>query len=143
LILFFFFFFFLIFFFFSQGEEKQSGYDVLQTSLLDASVLEKFKVPAEMMAELLTIVRHRMSSNPVKVGTNVLFFYSLLFLSFGLRVEAEINLTCFGLDGVDALKMALLAGREAGSEETPVIVCVKASPGSDFQIILSCLNSIL
>jgi translation initiation factor 2 subunit 1 len=45
-----------------------------------------------------------------------------------LQVEAEINLTCFGVDGVDALKAALLAGREAGTEETPITVSVKASP---------------
>ena len=50
-----------------------------------------------------------MSSNPVKV-------------------EAEINLTCFGIDGVDALKTALLAARGAGTAEIPISVTVKASP---------------
>jgi translation initiation factor 2 subunit 1 len=82
-------------------------------------------VPAECHADLLSIVRHRMSSNPVKV-------------------EAEINLTCFGIDGVDALKVrfscpfvffcsslaqtALLAARAVQTAETPVSVSVKASP---------------
>jgi translation initiation factor 2 subunit 1 len=64
-------------------------------------------VPAELHAELLAIVRHRMSSNPVKV-------------------EAEINLTCFGIDGVDALKAALLAARQVGTAEIPISVTVKA-----------------
>ncbi len=64
-------------------------------------------MPAELHAELLAIVRHRMSSNPVKV-------------------EAEINLTCFGIDGVDALKAALLAARQVGTAEIPISVTVKA-----------------
>lgn len=50
-----------------------------------------------------------MSSNPVKV-------------------EAEINLTCFGADGVDALKAALVTARAFGTAETPILVVVKASP---------------
>ena len=91
-----------------EGEEGHA-YDVLQAALLDDSVLDKYKVPADIKADLMAIVRHRMSTNPVKV-------------------EAEINLTCFGMDGVDALKAALMAGRDAGTEETPISVTVKASP---------------
>ena len=68
-----------------EGEDGHA-YDVLQNSLLDGGLLVKYKVPAEYHADLTAIVRHRMSSNPVKV-------------------EAEINLTCFGIDGVDALKV--------------------------------------
>lgn len=45
-----------------------------------------------------------------------------------MKVEAEINLTCFGIDGVDALKAALLAARSAGTAEVPITVSVKASP---------------
>ena len=91
-----------------EGDEN-NAYEVLQAALLDATVLDRYNVPADIKDDLLAIVRHRMSTNPIKV-------------------EAEINLTCFGVDGVDALKAALLAGREAGTEETPITVSVKASP---------------
>merc|ERR1711991_621663 len=91
-----------------EGDEGHA-FDVLQSSLLDGSVLERYKVPEEYREPLLAIVRHRMSTNPIKV-------------------EAEINLTCFGRDGVDALKASLIAGREVGTEETPITVTVKASP---------------
>lgn len=91
-----------------EGEDGHA-FDVLQASLLDASILDKYKVPSDVHSDLLQIVRHRMSSNPVKV-------------------EAEINLTCFGVDGVDALKQALMTARDAGTEETPITVVVKASP---------------
>ena len=91
-----------------EGEDGHA-YDVLQNSLLDASILDKYKIPKDCQEELMAIVKHRMSTNPVKV-------------------EAEINLTCFGIDGVEALKAALLVARELGTEETPIVVTVKASP---------------
>ena len=91
-----------------EGDEGHA-YDVLQASLLDSATLDKYKVPEDYKEPLLAIVRHRMSTNPIKV-------------------EAEINLTCFGKDGVDAVKEALLTARALGTEETPIVVTVKASP---------------
>merc|ERR1711991_1274 len=91
-----------------EGEDGHA-YDVLQASLLDPSILDKYKIPKEYQELLSGIVKHRMSSNPIKV-------------------EAEINLTCFGMDGVEALKAALLVARDVGTEETPIVVTVKASP---------------
>jgi len=91
-----------------EGEDGHP-YDVLQASLLNPALLTKYNVPTEFHDQLTSIVKHRLSSNPIKV-------------------EAEINLTCFGVDGVDALKAALLLGRQFGTEETPISVVVKASP---------------
>jgi translation initiation factor 2 alpha subunit (eIF-2alpha) len=72
--------------------EDGHPYDVLQASLMTPGLLTKYNVPAEYHDTLTSIVKHRLSSNPIKV-------------------EAEINLTCFGVDGVDALKAALRIGQ--------------------------------
>lgn len=84
-------------------------YDMLQASLANPSLLTKYKIPPQYHDILISIVRHRLSSNPIKV-------------------EAEINLTCFGVDGVDALKAALATAQQHSTEETPITVYVKASP---------------
>lgn len=62
-----------------KGEDGHA-YDVLQNAQLDQSLLTKYKIPAELHADLLSIVRHRMSSNPVKVrkkkgGCFLVFFF--------------------------------------------------------------------
>lgn len=91
-----------------EGEDGHP-YDMLQASLANPSLLTKNKIPPQYHEALTSIVKHRLSSNPVKV-------------------EAEINLTCFGVDGVEALKTALLTARQHGTEDTPISVYVKASP---------------
>jgi translation initiation factor 2 subunit 1 len=68
-----------------EGEDGHP-YDVLQASLLNPALLTKYNIPVQFHEPLTAVVKHRLSSNPVKV-------------------EAEINLTCFGIDGVDALKV--------------------------------------
>lgn len=93
----------------TEEDAAVHAYDVLQEALIDPKVLDNFDIPKEMYEEMLTIVKHRMMRNPVKV-------------------EAEINLTCFGEAGVNAIREALLVARDCGTKEAPITVVVRASP---------------
>eukprot|EP01091_Cochliopodium_minus_P013312 TRINITY_DN4260_c0_g1_i1.p1 TRINITY_DN4260_c0_g1~~TRINITY_DN4260_c0_g1_i1.p1 ORF type:complete len:327 (-),score=110.79 TRINITY_DN4260_c0_g1_i1:64-1044(-) len=66
--------------------------------LQDPTLLDKYKIePAELKEKFLEILRHRLTSKSVKY-------------------EAEIDVTCFSFEGVEAIKTALKAGLEINKE---------------------------
>eukprot|EP01063_Lacrimia_lanifica_P002952 TRINITY_DN1159_c3_g1_i1.p1 TRINITY_DN1159_c3_g1~~TRINITY_DN1159_c3_g1_i1.p1 ORF type:complete len:326 (+),score=204.24 TRINITY_DN1159_c3_g1_i1:49-1026(+) len=44
------------------------------------------------------------------------------------RIRAEIDVSCFGYEGVDAVKETLLFGQECGTEQTPLKITLVAPP---------------
>jgi len=52
---------------------------------------------------LLKTIQHRLGSQPVKI-------------------QADIQVTCFSYEGIDAIKPALRAGQACGTEENPIRV---------------------
>lgn len=63
----------------------------------------------EVYHDLIAQISHKMTPNPVKV-------------------RADIEVTCFSYEGIDAIKEALRAGEAAGTELVPVKIKLVAAP---------------
>lgn len=73
-------------------------------------VFDGIDVPSKViMDELLLQISRKLTPNPVKV-------------------RADIEVTCFSYEGVDAVKAALSAGESLNTEEVPVKVKLVAAP---------------
>lgn len=44
------------------------------------------------------------------------------------KVRADIEVTCYTYEGIDAVKAALIAGKEVGDERTPIQIKLIAPP---------------
>jgi translation initiation factor 2 subunit 1 len=66
-------------------------------------VFEGLEMTPELREELLNNIRRRLTPQAVKI-------------------RADIECTCFGYDGIDAVKAALKSGEECSSEEVPIKV---------------------
>ena len=72
--------------------------DAFQAFTKDNSLIDKYNIqPIELKEKFLEVLRHRLTSKIIKY-------------------EAEIDLTCFSFEGVDAIKTALKAGLEINTD---------------------------
>ncbi|KAI8328532.1 eukaryotic translation initiation factor 2 alpha subunit-domain-containing protein [Choanephora cucurbitarum] len=86
------------------------AYDAFKVAILDAdTVFQGMDIPAEVMKELLFIIKRRMTPHPVKI-------------------RAQLDIRCTGIDGVNAIRAALKAGESVGSEDIPVKITYLAAP---------------
>ena len=69
---------------------------------------------------LLKTIKHRLGSQPVKV-------------------QADIQVTCFTYEGIDAIKPALRAGIAVGTEDHPVKIQLVSSP--EYILTTSCTDA--
>jgi len=76
----------------------------------DETILDQCDIPDEVKADLLKVVKHRLAIHPVKV-------------------QADIEVTCFTFEGIEAVKPALQAGLDKGNEqEHPVKIQLFSTP---------------
>jgi translation initiation factor 2 subunit 1 len=66
-------------------------------------VFEGLDVEPDLREAILVSIRHRLSPQPVKI-------------------RADIEVTCFGYEGIEAIKAALRKGEETSTEATPIRV---------------------
>ncbi|CAO3673646.1 unnamed protein product [Rhizopus stolonifer] len=86
------------------------AYDAFKVAILDTeSIFGGMDISKELLDELLSIIKRRMTPQPVKI-------------------RAQLDVRCTGIDGVNAIKNALKAGEEAGSEDVPVKITYLAAP---------------
>ncbi|KAG1447588.1 hypothetical protein G6F56_009213 [Rhizopus delemar] len=86
------------------------AYDAFKVAILDTeAIFGGMDISKELLDELLSIIKRRMTPQPVKI-------------------RAQLDVRCTGIDGVNAIKNALKAGEEAGSEEVPVKITYLAAP---------------
>jgi len=72
-------------------------------------VLEPYDIHPQVKAALLKNVERRMTPQRI-------------------RIRADIEVTCFGYDGIDAIKAALQAGEAFTNDETPIKIKLVAPP---------------
>ncbi len=87
------------------------AYDAFKLALTDSpdNVFEGLNVPQDISSSLLSLIKRKLAQQPVKI-------------------RADIEVTCFNYHGIDAIKEALLAGENAGSEDEPVKIRLIAPP---------------
>ena len=73
------------------------------------SVLEGLDISTDERKELLSNVTRRLMPQPIKL-------------------RADIEVTCYHYEGIDAVKAALTAGEEKGTEECPIKIKLVAPP---------------
>ncbi|KND04932.1 eukaryotic translation initiation factor 2 subunit alpha [Spizellomyces punctatus DAOM BR117] len=73
------------------------------------TVFEGLEMPEDVKKELHSNIRRRLTPQPVKI-------------------RADIEVTCFGYEGIDAIKTALQAGEACSTEDVPIKVKLVAPP---------------
>ncbi|KAL6071852.1 hypothetical protein QOT17_006023 [Balamuthia mandrillaris] len=84
------------------------AYDAFKKAASGEDIFEGLEVDEILKDTLLKAIQHRLGSQPVKV-------------------QADIQVTCFSYEGIDAIKPALRAGQECSSE-SPIKVQLVCSP---------------
>lgn len=96
------------------------AYDAFKLIVTQADkVLEPYNIRADVLNALLTNIKRRLTPQAVKI-------------------RADVEVMCFGYDGIDAIKDALKAAEKLGSEEMPVKIKLVAPPL--YVIMTSALN---
>lgn len=87
------------------------AFDAFKAALTEPDDVFKdinFPTP-ETREQLLQIIQRRLKPQPVKI-------------------RADVEVTCFSYEGIDAIKKALKAGEAHGDEETPISITLVAPP---------------
>ncbi|KAF4319738.1 hypothetical protein BBO99_00006148 [Phytophthora kernoviae] len=84
-------------------------YDVFKMGITDDAVFEELDVTPEILTALKAQIRRRLTPQPIKV-------------------RADIEVTCFTYEGIEAIRSALQAAQNVGTEDVPVKVKLIAPP---------------
>lgn len=84
-------------------------FDVFKMGITDESVFEGLDITPEILSALRTHIRRRLTPQPIKI-------------------RADIEVTCFTYEGIEAIRSALKAAQDVGSEDVPVKVKLIAPP---------------
>jgi translation initiation factor 2 subunit 1 len=86
------------------------AYDAFKLMITDADrVLAPYELPEEVKETLLSNINRRLTPQPIKL-------------------RADLEVTCFSYEGIDAIKEALKAGEAVGSEDMPIKIKLVAPP---------------
>jgi translation initiation factor 2 subunit 1 len=85
-------------------------YDAFRLVLTDQEdIFTGLEVDKEVVATLTDYIKKRLAPQPIKV-------------------RADVEVTCFTYEGIDAVRAALLAGQEVGTKESPVKIRLIGPP---------------
>jgi len=87
----------------------EHAYDSFKKAASGEDIFEGIELRPSLKDLLLKTIQHRLGSQPVKI-------------------QADIQVTCFSYEGIDAIKPALRAGQACGTEENPIRVQLVCSP---------------
>lgn len=89
----------------------EHAYNAFKLALQDPDeVFGDLVPPGPLRDRLLATIKHRLTRKPVKI-------------------RADIEISCFEYSGIDAIKEALIAGKNCSTDpETPIIIHLVASP---------------
>ncbi|KAJ3303605.1 hypothetical protein HDV03_003682 [Kappamyces sp. JEL0829] len=86
------------------------AYEAFKIAIADPDgIFDPLDMPERIKSELVSNIRKRLTPQPVKI-------------------RADIDCSCFGYEGVDAVKAALLAGEACSTEDVPIKIQLIAPP---------------
>eukprot|EP00696_Hemimastix_kukwesjijk_P006766 gnl/Hemi2/18580_TR6142_c0_g1_i1.p1 gnl/Hemi2/18580_TR6142_c0_g1~~gnl/Hemi2/18580_TR6142_c0_g1_i1.p1 ORF type:complete len:334 (-),score=110.39 gnl/Hemi2/18580_TR6142_c0_g1_i1:225-1226(-) len=85
------------------------AYDAFSLAVNDTNICEGIDVPQEIVEALMSNIRRRLTPTAI-------------------RVRADIEVTCFTYEGIDAIRTALRAGEAVGTVDAPIKVSLIAPP---------------
>ncbi|OMJ07229.1 Eukaryotic translation initiation factor 2 subunit alpha [Smittium culicis] len=78
------------------------AYDAFKLSLSDKNaVFDEFNLAPDVLEDLIFNIKRRLTPQPVKI-------------------RADVEVSCYGYQGVDAIKKALKAGEDCSTDEVPI-----------------------
>ena len=89
------------------------------------SVLDdcKFREDNDEKNALLFNIKHRLTPNPVKIRAGFNYHHYFLFGDMSSCLyNTDIDVSCYGYEGIDAVKTALRAGLKQSTEDMPIKV---------------------
>ncbi|GIY75345.1 eukaryotic translation initiation factor 2 subunit 1 [Caerostris darwini] len=96
--------------YFDEKLKKQaSSYDIFKHTVNDPGILDECNLDPETKSTLLTNIKRRLTPQAV-------------------RIRADIEVACYGYEGIDAVKSALRAGIECSTEDMPIKINLIAPP---------------
>jgi len=90
-------------------KKYEHAYDAFKKAANGEDIFEGLEVRESLKQLLLKTIQHRLGTQPVKI-------------------QADIQVTCFSYEGIDAIKPALKAGQNCGTEEFPLKIQLVCSP---------------
>lgn len=90
-------------------KKKASAYDFFKQAVLDPSILAECGLDENTKDVLLNNIKRKLTSQAVKI-------------------RADIEVACYGYEGIDAVKTALRAGLACSTEELPIKINLIAPP---------------
>ncbi|XP_058801561.1 eukaryotic translation initiation factor 2 subunit 1 [Phymastichus coffea] len=90
-------------------KQKASAYDFFKQSVLDPSILAECDLDEKTKEVLLNNIQRKLTSQAVKI-------------------RADVEVACYGYEGIDAVKAALKAGLALSTEELPIKINLIAPP---------------
>ncbi|CDS12216.1 Putative Translation initiation factor eIF2FT alpha subunit [Lichtheimia ramosa] len=86
------------------------AYDAFKLAITDPDpIFEGMDIQPEILKELVSNIKRRMTPQPVKI-------------------RAQLDIRCTGVDGVNAIKAALTAGEAQSTEQVPIKITYLAAP---------------
>nr|CAG4648072.1 EOG090X09RW [Moina brachiata]SVE93130.1 EOG090X09RW [Moina brachiata] len=92
-----------------KNKKQSSSYDVFKQAVNDPSVLDECGLDEETKETLLTIIRRKLTQQAVKI-------------------RSDVEVACYGYEGIGAVKKALKAGIACSTEEIPIRINLIAPP---------------
>ncbi|KAL1130592.1 hypothetical protein AAG570_011838 [Ranatra chinensis] len=96
-------------FFEERNKKKASAYDFFKQAVLDNSILAECGLDERTQEVLLTNIKRKLTSQAVKI-------------------RADIEVACYGYEGIDAVKDALRAGLALSTDDLPIKINLIAPP---------------
>lgn len=90
-------------------KKTTASYDVFKLAVTDVSVLDECNIDPETKEVLLTNIKHRLTPQAVKI-------------------RADIEVSCYEYEGIDAVKHALREGMSLSTEDMPIKINLIAPP---------------
>ncbi|CAI5439562.1 unnamed protein product [Caenorhabditis angaria] len=92
-----------------KEKRKAASYDAFKKAITDPTVLDECDITAEVREKLLEDIRKKLTPQAVKI-------------------RADIEVSCFAYDGIDAVKSALIAGQNCSTDVFPIKIQLIAAP---------------
>ncbi|MFH4978566.1 hypothetical protein AB6A40_005275 [Gnathostoma spinigerum] len=90
-------------------KKKAAAYDIFKKAISDPTVLDECDITNDVREKLLEDIRKRLTPQAVKI-------------------RADIEVSCFAYDGIDAVKDALIKGQKCSTDQMPIKINLIAAP---------------
>ncbi|KAI6203804.1 Eukaryotic translation initiation factor 2 subunit 1 [Aphelenchoides besseyi] len=90
-------------------KKKAAAYDIFKKALTDSTVFDECEIDQKVKDKLIEDIKKKLTPQ-------------------ALKIRADIEVSCFAYDGIEAVKTALIKGKECSTEDLPIKIHLIAAP---------------